>query len=146
MWPSMQSVCQIDTFEFVKIVKRRTKMIGSPFYYFDQLKSVNLAKRLHKVGCVLPMDVISIPPQAEFWPNDHRENAPNLWGHVKKYSMKVPIEFCQNSLYPVYHNLLSFQPQERHNFFLLHQQQLIPFRLLLVHIRLGTNVHRERKS
>ena len=29
----------------------------------------------NKVGCVFPMIVVSILPNAEFWPNDHREDA-----------------------------------------------------------------------
>ena len=31
-----------------------------------------------KVGCVFPMVVIPILPQAEFGPNDHREDAPHF--------------------------------------------------------------------
>ena len=31
-----------------------------------------------KVGCVFPMVVVSIPPHAEFGPNDHREH-PTLY-------------------------------------------------------------------
>ena len=29
-----------------------------------------------KVGCIFPMVVVSILPQAEFGPNDHQEDAP----------------------------------------------------------------------
>ena len=29
----------------------------------------------HKVGCVFPMIIVSILPQAEIGPNDHREDA-----------------------------------------------------------------------
>ena len=32
----------------------------------------------HKVGCVFPMVIIPILPQAEFGPNDHKEEASTL--------------------------------------------------------------------
>ena len=34
--------------------------------------------RSFKVGCVLPMVVVSILPQAEFGPNDHRVDVPHF--------------------------------------------------------------------
>ena len=34
--------------------------------------------QVHKVGCVFAMVVVSILPQAEFGPNDHRQDAPHF--------------------------------------------------------------------
>ena len=33
---------------------------------------------IYKVGCVFPMVIIPILPQAELGPNEHREDAPHL--------------------------------------------------------------------
>ena len=39
---------------------------------------LNNLKLDRKVGCVFPMVAVSIPPHAEFGPNDHREDAPHF--------------------------------------------------------------------
>ena len=39
------------------------------------------ARVQNKVGCVFPMVVVSIPPHAEFGPNDHQEDAHHFIYH-----------------------------------------------------------------
>ena len=56
---------------------------------FDQ-KTFKMTKNdirnIIKVGCVYPMVIIPILPQAEIGPDDHREDAPHFRTKLTKFS------------------------------------------------------------
>ena len=46
----------------------------------------NVKRNINKVGCVFPMVIIPILPQAEFGPDDHREDALHFRTKLTKFS------------------------------------------------------------
>ena len=51
--------------------------LDSPQERLHDLLTIGLSKRC-KVGCVFPMDVVSLLPHEEFGRNDHREGPPHF--------------------------------------------------------------------
>ena len=68
---SIKNKCLNQThYRFKREFKYKTDPLG--------LQVLNLCQNINwnKVGCIFPMVVVSILPQVEFGPNDHREDTP----------------------------------------------------------------------